>query len=102
MGEPSTSNPHGGLIRCAAPFVPRSVCLCHYLESLLEGGMFDLAQEEMQAEIDRGVSEVGVDDEDSGVPLAACVAIVLKVARDNADSAASVQDVAWEQVTKPR
>jgi len=64
--------------------------------------MFDLAQEEMQAEIDRGVSEVGVDDEDSGVPLAACVAIVLKVARDNADSAASVQDVAWEQVAKPR
>jgi hypothetical protein len=64
--------------------------------------MFDMAQEEMQAEIDRGGAEVGDADEDSGVPLAACVAIVLKVARDNADSAASVQDVAWEQVTNPR
>jgi hypothetical protein len=89
MGAPSKSNPHGGLMVAVFGFMPQSTCTFQYLEALLEAGMFEIAREEMQAEIDR-------DDDGEGVSLGACVAIVLKVARDNADSAASVHDAAWE------
>jgi hypothetical protein len=89
MGPPSKANPHGGLMVAVFSFMPRTACTFQYLEALLEANMFEIAREEMQTEID-------AEDAGDGVTLPACVAIVLKVARDNADSAASVHDAAWE------
>ena len=88
LGAPSAQNPHGGVTRCAFDFLAEERVTETFLEALLDAACFDLAREAMQVEIDRAAAR-------GGFSLSRCVRLVLRVARENADSASSTADVAW-------